>query len=446
MLDTLILPQRDVIQSHVLRSLERYWPSRSEALISLPLKVYSESLNIQLPLQLVPVRLPSWAKQCGVDEVLLIPQEVIPKERSIKEADLWQDIDWFLASFLLLEAWHERTWEVLHGPIHSYSSRLKGWDERVWQHAWVNRIALFLREWTAHCQGFSVEDLFGALPNTEILMTHDVDAVEKTLSIRLKQGAFTGLNSVRAILRGDLNEGRALGSKAVRLLVGREDWWKFDELRAAEKFAGITSIFHFYADERPKSPKRWLFDPGYDLKAPRVQRLIKRLQDDQHQIGLHPSYESWKESDAIERQKNLLEEVVGSPVTACRQHWLRFSWRGTWTAQESAGLRSDTTLMFNDRSGFRNASAMRWHPWNAMDKRAYKLEAQPSVLMDSHLYDYHRLSDLERQQQIRAWLGECYAVHGQVAVLWHPHTLTDDYGWEQGFKVLLHTITEMKTK
>ena len=42
----------------------------------------------------------------------------------------------------MLEGWHERIWEKVHGCIHSYSFRLKGWDTRAWDHAWVNRCYL----------------------------------------------------------------------------------------------------------------------------------------------------------------------------------------------------------------------------------------------------------------------------------------------------------------
>ena len=56
-------------------------------------------------------------------------------------------VDWWTAIFLLMEGWHERIWEKTRGVIHSYSFKLKDWDTRAWDHAWVNRIALFLRKW-----------------------------------------------------------------------------------------------------------------------------------------------------------------------------------------------------------------------------------------------------------------------------------------------------------
>ena len=50
----------------------------------------------------------------------------------------------------------------------------------------------------------------------------------------------------------------------------------------------------------------------------------------------------------------------------------------------------------------------------------------------------------ERRAAITAWLGEVHAVGGKIAVVWHPHTLTDDYGWIDGFMELVDIMSEKK--
>ena len=131
-------------------------------------------------------------------------------------------VDWWLAIFLLLECWHERHWEAVHGTIHSYSYRLYGWDERLWQHAWVNRIALFLREWAAQINNTQADELLGRLSKAEILMTHDVDAINKTLPIRIKQGAFNLFNVIRHVRRGELIKAKAKMTIALRFYWDRK--------------------------------------------------------------------------------------------------------------------------------------------------------------------------------------------------------------------------------
>ena len=71
----------------------------------------------------------------------------------------------------------------------------------------------------------------------------------------------------------------------------------------------------------------------------------------------------------------------------------------------------------------------------------YKLKALPTVIMDSHFYDY-RIMSASENESMSHWIGECNAVSGEIAVLWHPQTLTQDYGYREGFLQLLHLINE----
>lgn len=434
------LPCRSALTAHVLRSLRCYWPQNEDRVAALTLDSHAGWNGIQLPLRLKEIKLPHWAAFCAVDGKLLVPEEIAHHASYEAESDQWQGVDWFLAAFLLLEAWHERAWEHRYGPIHSYSFCLRGWDERAWENAWVNRIALFLREWAARNEGADSENLFGPLPKAEVVVTHDVDALAKTIPIRIKQTAFILLNAAREIVEGRLRTGLRCIRHAANFFFRRTNWWLFDELLAAEKTAKIRSIFNFYANGRPKTLKAWFFDPGYDCSSPRARELMKLLRCAGHEIGLHPSFDSWARSEEIAFQKKALEEASGARVATCRQHWLRFSWSNTWFSQENAGLDKDFTLMFNDRPGFRNSAAIEWHPYNANASAPLGLKARPTILMDSHLYDYRRLSPEQRSSLIARLVDECSAVRGQVAVLWHPHTLSAEYNWRQSFHVLLNHL------
>jgi len=428
------LPEHNLIRQHILQALFRYWSEDREPLVHLPIP-YTEVKQVSGALKLLAVRLPEWAADLGVDGELMVPEE------SCKNENDWENVDWWLAAFLLLECWHERVWESRHGrPIHSYSFRLEKWDCRAWQAAWVNRIALFLRRWVAQNAGQCSDRILGPIPSLEIHVTHDVDAIEKTIPIRLKQCSFNIFNAVRQLLKGEVRIAVDKVNSAIRFLFGREDWWVFDELFAVEKKAGIHAQFNFCADMRRKTLKAWLFDPGYDITQPRLKQLFRKIIDINGTIGLHPTFDAWSDFELINAQKNWLSSNIKKNITACRQHWLRFSWQDTWAAQEQAGIKSDTTLMFNDRPGFRSAAALAWRPWCQKQEKAHELTALPSVFMDSHFYDYRTMNENDRRVSIEKWMQECKFVGGQIAVLWHPHTLASDYGWRQGFETLLEMI------
>lgn len=434
-IDNLSLPANNVIKSHVLSALTRYWGDQEEWIATLPIPRYSAGV-ISDVLRLRSISVPAWAEHCAVDGHLLVPVEACPG------GDDWTEVDWWLAIFLLLECWHERAWEKKYGCFHSYSFRLKDWDARVWDRAWVNRMGLFLRAWAERSGICCEKNCFEALPTAEILMTHDVDAVNKTLPIRIKQGVFNFYNAIRCCARGDFYQAYQKMQTAWRFAFSTDEYWTFEKLIESERQLGIKAHFNFYVKLGRRNFKSWLFDPGYSIEAPAVRDLLKELKVKGAQIGLHPAYDAWSDSEKIKVQKECLEGVSGEQIVSCRQHWLRFSWNKTWSSQQAAGIQNDTTLMFNDRPGFRNSSALNWSPWCQTSNRRHGLTALPSVLMDSHFYDYSSLNSAERQSEMKKWVDEVRVVSGQVAVLWHPHTLGDDYGWGEGFQELLSLVGE----
>jgi hypothetical protein len=162
------------------------------------------------------------------------------------------------------------------------------------------------------------------------------------------------------------------------------------------------------------------------------------------QIGLHQSFYSWNNPKIMDKEKKKIENILGISITSCRQHWLRFGWRDTWKSQEKTGLLIDSTLGFNDRPGFRNSSAIIFHPWDFEKNSPLKIQVIPLVLMDSHLYDYAQLTEEGIQREIKRWLEEIKFVKGIATVLWHPHTLSKDYGWQNGFEFLLKELKNLE--
>jgi hypothetical protein len=419
------LPAAAQRRAHIQRALAATWGARAARIAALPIAVQEPALR--LPLRLRSVALPPWSA-AGIDGRILIPEELG------EPSDDWRQIDWWTVAFVLLEGWHERCWEARHGVIHSYSLRLRGWDPRVWQHAWVNRIARWLDAWAAHEDGRALP-----APNApSILMTHDVDAVARTLPIQLKQSAFHLWRALGALRSGRLAAAGARLQRIVRLFRSADDWWTFDRLLAMERAWGIQATYHIFAT--PRAQRNWLMDPGYDVAAAPVQRLLAQLRQHGHHIGLHPGFDAWNAEMPLAVARQALAAASNVPVDACRQHWLRFSWGATWRAQSDAGLRHDTTLMFNDRPGFRTAAALSWHPWDQRQQAPHRIRVTPSILMDSHLYDYQPRAPAGRRDAIAGWLAEVRQVGGQAAVVWHPHTLSDDYGWAAGFDELLMAI------
>lgn len=429
-------PWRD----YAISALSRYWPNQSKLIQQLPMPKMPMLPDTVEPI-LTFVELPEWGREVGINNRLLVPACCIAQEANPS----WQQTDWLAAIFWYLSANAEQNIEKKQGPIHSYSYRLKGWDSRMWEYAWVNRIALFLRRWATIVFGRTETDLFGPLPQAEIILTHDVDAVHKTLSIRGKQTAFHLFNGVRHLFRGQVMQAWRKIQTAAHFFFSRSDYCRLQEMAAMEELHGMRSLFTFYGgfSDGPKSLKCCLIDPGYDIMSASLQPVLRRLNEGGWQIGLHGSCLSWRDSERLAQEKARIEIAFGGVVTTCRQHWLFFSWEDTWAEQEKAGLELDMTLGFNDRPGFRTAAALHYHPWNTETSSMRSLQIVPTVLMDSHLYDYAVYTPEERHQVMSRLIDEIWQVGGVASILWHPHTLSPDYGWADGYQDLLGIMESM---
>lgn len=407
-----------------------------EPLLSLPMAKTTTSPAFEL----VSVSLPPWASDISVAKYggLLVDRSCVVEG----DGEPFTRCDWWQAAFYFLSGWIERKHEDRNGPIHSYALRLRNSPEGLFDHAWVNRIMLFLRRWAAHQAGRDERELFERLPDPVFDLTHDVDAVAKTLPLRVKQTAFSLVNFGRLLTRGESPAALKHANKALKFSFGGGDYWCLPDIRKLEEEHGCRSTFHFYGGPGgyQRTPPQVLLDPTYSVCEPRLANEIRLLAASGWNIGLHQAFGSWRDAESMIREKERLEGETGSKVVRCRQHWLRFSWDKTWQAQEAAGFEIDSTLGFNDRPGFRNGCALNFHPWDRDRGHPMKMSAIPLVLMDSHLYDYGLLPEEARNVEMARWVDEVKAVNGVASFVWHQRVMHPDYGWAPGFRKLLSLI------
>ena len=334
----------------------------------------------------------------------------------------WDHYDWWRAAHFMMTSEWERTYEKKNGTVHSYSFHYDPDDQIIFDHAWVNRMILFLRRWWAVKNEADETRAFGAIPRPVVHLTHDVDAVYKTLPIRAKQAAFWTYNKSPI--------------RAMKFFFTPGDYWQFDTIMQMENTYGYTSTWNMYGGKGGwlRSPKEILFDPSYSVAHDRLKRQLCHMRETGHIIGLHQSFDAWQDEQVMHREKQAIEAALGAEVTSCRQHWLRFSFDKTWKAQAKAGLKTDMTLGFNDRPGFRNAAAV-----DMIDRRS-NMRILPMVLMDSQLYDYAGLDDQQREETMDHVLKELVETGGEASIIWHHRVFHPDYGWGEGYHRLLQKM------
>lgn len=102
--------------------LDCYWQKGSDKILNLPV-AQTNVIPSELPVKLSLVELPEWAYDCGVKGKILVPSFWFNK---------WEQVPWFDVIYWMAHGFAERVWENQNGCINSYSIKLIGWDQRLW--------------------------------------------------------------------------------------------------------------------------------------------------------------------------------------------------------------------------------------------------------------------------------------------------------------------------
>jgi len=271
-----------------------------------------------------------------------------------------------------------------------------------------------------------------------VALSHDVDDVR--------------LRSVRQALRL-IGSARSPGSYAVRGGVaalarsiapaGRDPYAQFERWADEESRRGFRSTFFAFARPRRVHEYDALYALGdrvpFEGRRPRVGTMFRALAGAGFEIGLHGSYESWRDAGELGEQRERLARATGQEIRSTRQHFLRFDLARTWDTQEAAGFATDATLGYNECPGFRAGIAAPFHPWDpsrdngASDARGggRELLEVPLTLMDGSLF---RAMGLTREQAMARTLAHIDAIEaagGMGGLLWHPNAAAESLfpGW-----------------
>nr|WP_282594698.1 polysaccharide deacetylase family protein [Halomarina salina] len=184
-----------------------------------------------------------------------------------------------------------------------------------------------------------------------LCLTHDVD--------RLTEG-YRGL--YYALRNRDPSRLRTLHPQ-------RESYWQFDTIVDLEASLGVRSSFNvlvekdLFAELPPREwvkPRNWLLYRGrYDVQSPAVADTVRQLDAGGWEVGLHGSYDSYRDTDRLRYEKGVVESVVDHEIRGGRQHYLNLDVPETWHRHADVGLGYDTTLGASQSYGFDHGYGVR---------------------------------------------------------------------------------------
>lgn len=201
---------------------------------------------------------------------------------------------------------------------------------------------------------------------------------------------------------------------------GKDKYNTFDLIMNINEENNLNSSFFFIAGRSGGA-----IDGDYSIEQPEILKLMRKIHSRSHEIGLHASYNSYKNVEQIKKEfKKLLkvcdQEGIKQDIWGGRQHFLRWKCPETFQNWESAGLSYDTTLSFAKRAGFRCGICYEYSVFNLYNRTPLKLKERPLIVMECSVLDLY--SKYEDAYDVINLLKEnCRNFKGNFTLLWHNH-------------------------
>lgn len=275
-----------------------------------------------------------------------------------------------------------------------------------------------------------------------VCLTHDVDSLRR----------YSHWARFRSIISLLVKHGKPLAAWSAakdwaRTVLGhsQDPYDTFDQILEAEGKLNARSTFYFLAQRDQGSDPY----PRYSIHSRAARDAIRKVLAAQGEVGLHASFDSYRDSHLLQAEKERLTTVLrvrgyNGDLFGCRQHYVRWHVQDSWRIQSEAGFLYDSSVFFAEHEGFRSGICWPFTPFDIFQRRKIPICELPVTAMDrtfSHP-DYHPLSSSEAVGRICHLIDTVRIHEGVFVLLWHNSHLdeVDLPGWDSAFRRILEYL------
>ncbi len=337
--------------------------------------------------------------------------------------------DIFAATFYLLSRYEEylpHTKDIYGRYAHENSLAFKeGFLQLPIINIWIQDLMQFLQ---VHATSHSIHPSPFTLHNKPftILPTYDID-----IAYSYKHKGF---------LRNAGGFFKQPSAARIKVLLGVEqdpfdtyEW--LHQLHAAHQ--QVQPIYFFLVAE-----KNGLYDKNILPHHRAMQELIKSNAA-KYTIGLHPSWQSGDDEKGLLKEKKLLEAIVRKPITASRQHFIRFNLPQGYQRLIDAGITDDYSMGYGGINGFRASVASSFYWYNLQTEQATTLRIHPFCFMEANSFYEQHSTTLQALEEMKYYYDVCKKVNGEFISIWHNHFVGTDKmfeGWREVYEKFMINV------
>lgn len=257
----------------------------------------------------------------------------------------------------------------------------------------------------------------------DIRITHDVDHIARYDSLKKFIRALGGdlfLRKNPVLMLNTLKD-----FFAIRFGLKKDNYDTTDWLMDVSERYNTKSHFYFIPSAKGEN------DARYDISSPRIKEIITNIESRDHIVGIHPSYNTFKNPGQFKDEVERIQKVAKT-IKEGRQHYLRFSNPETWNMWNDTQLTHDSTIGFALDIGFRAGVCYDYPVFDVIQRKQLNLIERPLIIMEGPLVNTFGggESSMKAAQNV---IDQCKKFNGEFVFLWHPenfnHTLWKPHVW-----------------
>jgi len=201
-----------------------------------------------------------------------------------------------------------------------------------------------------------------------------------------------------------------------------DPYYTFDWYMDVCERHGRQAAFYFIPDHSAGA-----IDGTYHIQEERILQLMRKMAGRGHCIGMHGSYNTYRDGAQIQKERDALEQALCAAglqggIQGNRQHYLRWSVVETADHLDVAGFDYDTSGSFADRPGFRYGTAHPFPMWSWKNFAPMNVEQRPLVVMECSVIEptYLGMGYTDAALELMSFLKEkAMWAGGDFTLLWH---------------------------
>lgn len=185
-------------------------------------------------------------------------------------------------------------------------------------------------------------------------------------------------------------------------------------------------------------------DHALDISSMSFKKLVKKLRFS-GKVGIHPSYASNSDVNKLKSEVKLLSKLLRKRVVHSRQHFIKLKFPETYRHLIKVGIKKDYSMGYPNYPGFRACIAEPFAFYDLEAEEITNLMIVPFQVMDSHYFDYKKMSAEQALPLMLEMLEEVRKVSGYFVFIWHDRSFApwvEYQGWKSAFESMVKASAE----